>query len=54
MALGLLPGGRWVLSLNLKLILFQDGGLSNELPGSACLPALNIEARGPTKAISSH
>lgn len=22
--------------------------------GSACLPALNIEARGPTKAISSH
>lgn len=45
---------RWVLSLNLNLILFQAGGLSSELPGSARLHALSIEARGPTKATSSH
>lgn len=44
MALGLLPGGRWVLSLNLKLILFQAGGL--DLPVS--LPS-TLRLEGPQK-----
>lgn len=39
---------------NLKLTLVQTGCLSSELPGSACLHPLNIEARGPTKVTLSH